>query len=42
MNKLTLLNITASEGKFSFVYIFTIMFVSSIAYAMVLFYQAKY
>lgn len=42
MNKLTILNITASEGKFIFVYIFTILFVSSIAYCMVILYQVKY
>ena len=42
MNSLTLLNITASTGKFSFVYIFTMLFVSGVAYCSVIYYQKKY
>jgi hypothetical protein len=35
MNNLTILNITASQDKFDFVYVFTILVVSSIAYCMI-------
>jgi Cytosolic domain of 10TM putative phosphate transporter len=36
MNRFTLLNITASEGKFDFVYVFTLLVVSGLAYAVVI------
>ena len=42
MNNWTVLNITANEGKFTFVYLYTMFVVSGIAYCMVIFYQKKY
>lgn len=42
MNRFTLLNITASQAKFDFVYVFTLIVVSGLAYAMVIMQQQKY
>lgn len=42
MNNLTILNITDSEYKFDFVYLYTIIFVSGFAYCMIIFYRKKY
>ena len=42
MNNLTILNITASQDKFDFVYLFTILVVSALAYWMIFLYQQKY
>jgi membrane-associated protease RseP (regulator of RpoE activity) len=38
MNNFTLLNITASPNKFAFIYLFTMLFVSGMAYCMVIMY----
>jgi hypothetical protein len=37
MNRFTLLNITATEWKFNLIYVFSLIVVSSLAYAMVIF-----
>lgn len=42
MNNLTILNITANQDKFDFVYVFTILVVSALAYWMIFLYQQKY